>query len=84
MVRISSPQPRSPTTRTVRTQAPTGPSWPEHNYWRPADWVVLVIALGAIGAGLVLGNALLLAGGLVLAVSIGHLVRCPDRATQHR
>ncbi|WP_190824590.1 hypothetical protein [Saccharopolyspora pogona] len=42
---------------------------------RTADWFVLVIALAAIVAGLVLGHALLVAGGLVLAASIRHLLR---------
>lgn len=53
----------------------------EHDRWRPTDWVVLVVALGAIGAGLVLGQALLLAGGLFLAASIKPL-RKPNSTTR--
>ncbi|MGW3469401.1 hypothetical protein ACWDKQ_13230 [Saccharopolyspora sp. NPDC000995] len=49
-----------------------------------ADWFVLVIALAAIVAGLVLGNALLVAGGLVLAASIRHLFRWPRSAARSR
>ncbi|GAA0512417.1 hypothetical protein GCM10011581_02760 [Saccharopolyspora subtropica] len=75
MVRISTQHPRNPTAQTMRTREPTPSSWPEHS--RPADWTVLVLALAAIGAGLVLGHALLFAGGLILAISVRHLIRWP-------
>ncbi|PKW17920.1 hypothetical protein [Saccharopolyspora spinosa] len=51
---------------------------------RTADWFVLVIALAAIVAGLVLGHALLVAGGLVLAASIRRLFRWPRSASRSR
>lgn len=48
---------------------------------RGADWLVVTIAIAAIATGLLLGQALMLAGGLILAFTAVHrLQRQPTPA----
>ncbi|ARF54025.1 hypothetical protein [Streptomyces gilvosporeus] len=47
-----------------------------------AGWLLLTAALGGLGTGIALGEALPLAGGLVLAGVSGHLLTAGRRPTR--
>jgi len=63
-----------------RREAPRPDGTPEptrkstaHAAWRAAAWLFLVTATGTLVAGIVVGQGLLIATGLVLAGIAGHL-----------
>jgi hypothetical protein len=66
------PPPRQDVPRVDGAAVPTEPT-PVRGRWRTAAWLFLAVAAVSLVAGVVVGDGLLLAAGLVLAGISGHL-----------
>lgn len=65
------------------TKQRDAPATPRH-YGNAAAWIVVLVAVASITAGIAVGEVLLLVGGLVLAASTGHLFQPPASPPRRR